>query len=193
MGVICESCSAHTWAGVYKSLDSFHPTALEEVVSFCLCAIFSCPSIVFACLLYSCSAPKPSLFTLPASLCHGWPVSCLCRASPGSAQLARCGSAGQTQEAVPALLVQKGTHQAVGPSVGGGGSELSSQLPRSQHVYVAAAQTRAHQHRWTDGKEPKHLFTQQTSAERHVEPLLVAADIEAPLLCFLLFALILRC
>lgn len=73
--------------------------------------------------------------SLSESLCHGWPVSSLCRASPGSAQLARCGSAGQRQEAAPALLVQKGAHQADRPSVSSS-SMLSPRLPQSQHTHM---------------------------------------------------------
>lgn len=92
---------------------------------------------------YPCSVSKPFHFTphlplsLSESLCHGWPASSLCRASPGSAQLARCGSAGQRQEAVPALLVQKGAHQADRPSVRSS-SFLSPWLPRSQHTHMPA-------------------------------------------------------
>lgn len=76
--------------------------------------------------------------SLSVSLCHGWPVSSLCRASPGSAQLARCESAGQRREAVPALLVQKGAHQADRPSVSSSSSSsmLSPRLPHSQCTHM---------------------------------------------------------
>ncbi|TNN55137.1 hypothetical protein EYF80_034661 [Liparis tanakae] len=54
-------------------------------------------------------------------------------ASPGSAQLARCSGAGQRQEVVPALLVQKGTHQADRPSVSS--SSRSRMLSPGCHVH----------------------------------------------------------
>lgn len=52
----------------------------------------------YAVSLYPRSVSKPFPFTphlpLSSSLCHSWPVSSLCRASPGSAQLARWAEAG---------------------------------------------------------------------------------------------------
>lgn len=93
------------------------------------------PSSMSVSMLCKSTLPLYSTaLSLSESLCHGWPASSLCRASPGSAQLARCELAGQRQEAVPALLVQKGAHQADRPSVSS--SMLSPRLPQSQQTHM---------------------------------------------------------
>lgn len=60
----------------------------------------------------------------------------LCPLSTGPLLVAPSWRAGQRQEVVPALLVQKGAHQADRPSVSSSSSMLSPWLPCSQHTHM---------------------------------------------------------